>query len=99
MRKDRPSATRRPSATDLPPVFTCDPPYDDRHEAIELELLGIWMGISRLRQLVRCRPAIVADHRVLAWRRRSAKRTAERKHVPSKGAAHKRAAAKSIIKK
>ena len=53
MRKHYKSAmTKRPLRA-RPPVFNDDPAQDDPHDAIDQELLGIWLSISRLRQLIR----------------------------------------------
>jgi len=55
MRKRPETVTnRRPVRSQ--PVFSDDPALDDPHDAIDQELLGIWLSISRLRQLIRARP-------------------------------------------
>ncbi len=55
MRKQRETTTiRRPAHSQ--PVFSDDPARDDPHDAIDQELLGIWLSISRLRQLIRRDP-------------------------------------------
>jgi hypothetical protein len=39
-----------------PLVISDKPAHDDPHDAINQELLGIWLSISRLRQLIQSRP-------------------------------------------
>lgn len=39
-----------------PLVISDNPAHDDPHDAINQELLGIWLSISRLRQLIQSRP-------------------------------------------
>jgi len=56
MRKRPKTATNRRRAPGQP-VFSDDPAQDDPHDAIDQELLGIWLSISRLRELIRARPA------------------------------------------
>lgn len=38
------------------PAFSDDPALDDPHDAIEQELLGILLSISRVRELIRAHP-------------------------------------------
>jgi hypothetical protein len=55
MRKRPETVTnRRPARSQ--PVFSDDPALDDPHDAIDQELLGIWLSISRLRELILSRP-------------------------------------------
>ncbi len=59
MRKHRkPATTKRPAP--VLPAFNDDPALDDPHDAIEKELLGIWLSISRLRELIRDKPPAAA---------------------------------------
>jgi hypothetical protein len=55
MRKRPQSATSQHPALGQP-VFSDNPALDDPHDAIEQELLGIWLSISRLRELILSRP-------------------------------------------
>ena len=72
MRKHRKPAVLGFPAGDPPPVLTGDPAYGDPQDAIDQELLGIWMSISRLRQIIRNRPPAAPGGRVVAWRRPAA---------------------------
>ena len=72
MRKHHKSATTKRPLKAVPPVFNDDPAYDDPHDAIDQELLGIWLSISRLRQLIRGSTAAAPDGRVIRLPRRKA---------------------------
>ena len=71
-------------ARDLAPVFNDDPAYDDPHDAIDQELLGIWMSISRLRQIIRSRPLAAPGGDAVAWRQVAAKGATPKKSTPRK---------------
>lgn len=71
MRSHRKRATTKSPA--LPPAFNDDPAQDDPHDAIEQELLGIWLSISRLRDMMRDKPA-AAGGCVIPLRPRGASR-------------------------
>ncbi len=58
MRKHKMLATTKDRARAA--VFNDDPAHDDPHDAIDQELLGIWLSISRLRQMIRGRPPAAA---------------------------------------
>jgi hypothetical protein len=53
-KRPKTAANRRPGRDQ--PEFSDDPAQDDPHDAIDQELLGIWLSISRLRELIRARP-------------------------------------------
>jgi len=59
-----------------PSAFGDDPDHDSSHDAIDRELLGIWLSISRLRQLIGARRP---DACVIALRRAAAKKDTARK--------------------
>lgn len=77
--KHRKAATHRMPARPLPPRFSDDPAHDDPHDAVDQELLGIWLSISRLRQLIRARPPLTSDARVVALHRQAAQKKPPRK--------------------
>ncbi len=57
MRKRPEKATiRRPNRREA--SFSGDPACDDPHDAIDQELLGIWLSISRLRQIILRKPPV-----------------------------------------
>jgi hypothetical protein len=58
MRKQRHRKTtaQRGPARARSPVFSDNPAHDDPHDAIDQELLGIWLSVSRLRHLLLARP-------------------------------------------
>lgn len=78
MRKQehRKTAALRVSARTRPPVFSDDPAQDDPHDAIDQELLGIWLSISRLRHLILARPPRA---RVIPLRRAAPKKATAKK--------------------
>jgi hypothetical protein len=77
MRKHRKRATTK--SPTLPPAFNDDPAHDDPHDAIEQELLGIWLSISRLRDMMWDKPA-AADGRVIPlWPRGVSRKPPPRK--------------------
>ncbi len=78
MRKHRKPAALRNQAQIQPPVVSDDPIDDDPHDAIERELLGIWLSISRLRQLIQDRP-MASARRVISWQRSAAKKATHKK--------------------
>lgn len=82
MRRHRKRATAKPQA--LPAAFNDDPAHDDPHDAIEQELLGIWLSLSRLRELIRD-TAPAADGCVIPL-----KQPAAAKKTPSKNSAPKK---------
>lgn len=71
MRKHRKSATRSRTARVLLPVLNDNTGDDDPHDAIDRELLGIWMSISRLRHLLRNRAPVTSSGLVVALRRQA----------------------------
>lgn len=81
MRKHRkPAAAKRPAQ---PSVFNDEPAHDDPHDAIEQELLGIWLSVSRLREMIRDKPP--ADSRVIPLKRQPAHKKAHpKKSTPKK---------------
>jgi hypothetical protein len=75
MRKHPEIATiQRPARSQ--PAFSDDPAHDDPHDAIEQELLGIWLSISRVRELIRARPAHLIASRKIARSRKQPRRKA-----------------------
>jgi hypothetical protein len=93
MSKHRKIATATYPARALPPVFDDDPARDDPHDAIEQELLGIWLSISRLHQMIRGTPAAVTDGCVIPLRRRAAPKSTHKstfKKATPKKSAHKK---------
>ena len=60
-------------------TFDDDPARDDPHDAVEQELLGIWLSISRLRQIIRRGPAAAASGRIIALQRRTTTKKPARK--------------------
>jgi len=52
LRKHRKAPTGRASTQAVPPAFERGPACNGSHDAIDQELLGIWLSISRLRQMI-----------------------------------------------
>lgn len=70
-------------ARPLPPGLGGDPAGDDPHgdpeDAIDQELLGIWLGLSRLRQLIQTRLPRTSHARRTAPQRPSERKKPRRK--------------------
>jgi hypothetical protein len=66
------------------PAFDDDPARDDPHDAIEQELLGIWLSISRLHQMIRGTPAAETDGCVIPLRRQATLKNTLEKATPKK---------------
>ncbi len=86
MRKRHKSATAKRPLKILLPVFNDDPANDDPHDAIDQELLGIWLSVSRLRQLIRGNSAATPDRHVIRLPRRQAPKKSTHKKPRRKAA-------------
>ena len=86
MRKHHKSATTKRPRPAQPPVFNDDPAYDDPHDVIDQELLGIWLSISRLRQLIHGRAAARPGGDVIHLPRRQAPKKSTQKKPRRKAA-------------
>ena len=71
---------------DRSPAPSDDPAHDDPRHAIDQELLGIWLSISRLRQLIHGRPPTAADYHVVRSQRPAWPDCAKQKDVAQKKA-------------
>ena len=66
------------------PVFDDDPAFDDPHDTIDQELLGIWLSISRLRQMIRNKPPVAHGSVIPLQRQAAPKKAAPKKSTPRK---------------
>lgn len=77
--KKRATAKRRGP----PAAFGGDPIHDGPHDAIDRELLGIWLSVSRLRQMIR-EQLVAADGLVVPLQQQAAVERATGKKSMSK---------------
>ena len=82
MRKHRKIGTTKDPAQAMP-AFDDDPARDDPHDVIEQELLGIWLSISRLREMILDGPP-AADGLIIPLQRQAAPKKATAKPAPRK---------------
>lgn len=83
MRKHRKPATIKRPARALP-AFNNDPAQDDPHGAIEQELLGIWLSVSRLHEMIRGTPAAAGGRVVPLQGQAAPGNAASKKPAPRK---------------